>query len=170
MKLFILVILTMDKIKIRTLLKYYWKQNYNAIAAVRKVWEVEGVVTSRIAPWWSQNFKNGENELQNQPRSGRYVTLNSAMLRKSVESNPSTGTRRKSAELGVAQRAVVRHLKAVGKVNKYCREVTHDLTENQAIRHVETCRKLLENPRDYCFIHQIVLQMKNMSTSAILKK
>jgi len=34
--------------------------------------------------------------------------------------------------------------------------VPHDLTENQANRCVETCRKLLENPRDDRFIRQIV--------------
>jgi len=48
---FILVKLTMDKIEILTFLKHYWKQNYSASAAVRKICEVEGedVVTSRIA-------------------------------------------------------------------------------------------------------------------------
>ena len=61
-----------------------------------------------------------------------------------------------SAKLGVAQRTVVRHLKAIGKVNKRCREVPHDLTENQANRRVETYRTLLENPRDDRFIRQIV--------------
>ena len=112
---FILVILTMDKIEIWTLLKHYWKQNYNASAAARKICEVEGedVVISRIAQRWFQKFKNGENELQDQPRSGRPMTLNSAMLHKSVENNPSTITRGLSAELGVAQRTVVRHLKVI---------------------------------------------------------
>jgi len=95
-------------------------------------------------------------KLQDQPRSRRPVTLNSTMLRKSVESNPSKRTRRLSAELDVAQITVVRHLKAIGKVNKRCREVPHDLTENQANRRVETCRNLLEDPRDDRFIYQIV--------------
>jgi len=99
----------MNKIEIWTLLKHYWKQNYIASAAARKICEVEGedVVTSRIAQRWFQKFKNGENKLQDQPRSGRPATFNFAMLRKSAESNPSTSTRRLSAELGVAQRTVV---------------------------------------------------------------
>jgi histone-lysine N-methyltransferase SETMAR len=82
--------------------------------------------------------------------------MDSAMICKSVDSNPSTSTRRLSAELGVAQTTVVRHLKAIGKVNKRCREVPHDLTEKQANRRIETCRKLLENPRDDRFIRRIV--------------
>jgi len=82
--------------------------------------------------------------------------LNSAMLSKSVESNPSTSTRGLSVELGTIQGTVVRHLIAIGEVNKRCREVPHDLTEKQENRCVETCRKLFENPRDYRFICQIV--------------
>ena len=74
------------------------------------------------------------------------------MLRKSVESNSLTNTQRLSAELGVAQWTDVWHLKAIGKVNKRWKEVPHDLTKNQANRRVETCRKLLENPRDDRFI------------------
>ena len=55
----------MDKIEIRTLFKHYWKQNYSASAAARKIYEVEceDVVTSRIAQRWFQKFKNCENEL-----------------------------------------------------------------------------------------------------------
>lgn len=148
----------MEKIEIRTLLKHYWKQNFNASAAARKICEVEGkdVVTTRIAQTWFKKFNIGENELQDKPRSGRPVTMNCEMLRKSVEGNPSTSTRRLSAELDVAQRTVVRHLKTIGKVNKRCREVPHDLTENQAKRRLDTCRKLLENPHDARFIRQIV--------------
>ena len=72
----------MNKIKIWILLKHYWKQNYSASAAARKICELEGddVVTSHIAQRWFQKFKNGENELQHQPRSGRPATLNSTML------------------------------------------------------------------------------------------
>ena len=68
----------------------YWKQNYSASAVARKICEVEGedVVTSHIAQRWFQKFKNGENELQDQPRSKRPATLNSPMLRKSVKNNP----------------------------------------------------------------------------------
>ena len=55
----------MDKIEIWILLKHYWKQNYSASAAARKICEVEGVdvVTARIARRWFQKFKNCENEL-----------------------------------------------------------------------------------------------------------
>jgi len=52
-------------------------------------------------------------------------------------------TRRLSEELDISQRTVIRYLNTIGKVNRRCREVPRDLTENQTQNHVETCRKLL---------------------------
>ena len=94
----------MDKIEIRTL-RHYWKQNFKASEATRKICDVEGedVVSTRVAQRWFEKFNSGQNDLQDQPRSGRPLTMDSAMICKSVDSNPSTGTRRLSAELGVAQ-------------------------------------------------------------------
>ena len=146
----------MDKIEIRKTPQTLLETKLQCKCSGQKIMRGEDVVTSRIAQRWFQKFKNSENELQDQPRSGKPTTLNSAMLRKSVESNPSTSSRRLSAELGVTQRTVARYLKAIGKVNKRCRELSHDLTENQVNRRVETCRKLLENPRNDRFIRQIV--------------
>lgn len=156
--LFVLVLISMDKIEIRTLLRHYWKQAFRASAAAKKICQVEGedVVSTRVAQMWFKKFNDGERDLQDRPRSGRPIKMNCERLRQSVEDKPSTSTRRLSDELDVSQRTVVRHLKAIGKVNRRCREVPHDLTENQAKRRIETCTKLLENPRDYRFLRQIV--------------
>lgn len=158
MPCFILAEINMEKLEIRTLLRHYWKQQFKASEAARKICEVEGenVVSLRIAQKWFKKFNEGDYDLYDQPRSGRPVTVNQEALIKAVETKPSTSTRILSADLGIAQRTVVRHLKTIGKVNKRCREVPHDLTEILAKRRMETCRKLLENPRDDRFIRQIV--------------
>ena len=158
MPCFVLAEINMEKLEIRTLLRHYWKQQFKASEAARKICEVEGenVVSLRIAQKWFKKFNEGDYDLYDQPRSGRPVTVNQEALIKAVETKPSTSTRILSAGLGIAQRTVVRHLKTIGKVNKRCREVPHDLTEIQAKRRMETCRKLLENPRDDRFIRQIV--------------
>lgn len=148
----------MEKYEIRVLLRHYWKQGINATKAAEKICQVEGenLVSDAVARFWYRKFKNGEVGLEDQPRSGRPNTVDTEALRNAVEANPSTSTRRLSDELDIPQTSVVRHLHALGKVNKCCREVPHDLTENQAQKRVETCRKLLENPRDDRFIRQIV--------------
>lgn len=148
----------MNQIEIRTLLRHYWKQNFSAAEAARKIREVEGndVVSDRVSQNWFKKFNQGQTDLQNKIRPGRPITVDSESIRKAVEANPSTSTRRLSEEFNISHTSVGRHLRAMGKVCRRCREVPHDLTENQAIRRLETCKKLLEYPHDNRFIHRIV--------------
>ena len=118
--------------------------------------EGEEVVSVRTAQKWFKKFSEGHTDLRDEPRSDRPMTVNTEAIRAAVEANSSTSTRRLSAELDIPQTSVVRHLKAIGKVNRRCREVPHDLTENQAQNRVDICRKLLQNPRDDRFIRRIV--------------
>ena len=80
--------------------------------------------------------------------------MNTEAIVDAIEANSSTSTRRLSAELNIPQTYVIGNLNIIGKVNKLCREVPHDLTENQTQNRVETCRKLLESLRYDRFIHQ----------------
>lgn len=148
----------MEKFEIRVLLRHYWKQGFNATAATKKIWEVEGdnVVSDRTARNWFKRFNDCDIDLGDNARAGRPTTVDSEAIREAVESNPSKSTRRLSAELDIPQTSVVRHLHALGKINRRCREVPHELTEIQAKRRVEICRKLLENPWDHRFIRRIV--------------
>ena len=82
--------------------------------------------------------------------------MNSQILRKSIKGNSSLSTQRLSAELGVAQKTVVRQQKAIDWL-----DIPHNFTENQANQRIETYRKLLESRRDYRFIRQVVTSMVN---------
>lgn len=64
--------------------------------------------------------------------------------------------RRLSAELGCSKSSVSLHLKALGKVNRRCREVPHALTKEQENKRVEICRKLLQNLLDERYIKRII--------------
>ena len=148
----------MENFEIRVLLRHYWKQGFNATAATKKVCKVEGdnVVSNRTAQNWFKRFNEGDIDLGDNARSGRPTTVDSEAIREAVETNPSISTRRLSTELDIPQTSIVRHLHALGKVNRRCREVPHELTQIQAKKRVETCKKLLENPRDDRFIRRIV--------------
>jgi histone-lysine N-methyltransferase SETMAR len=148
----------MEKYQIRVLLRHYWKQKFKATEAARKICQVEGeqAVSINVAQYWFKKFNGGHTDLRDEPRSGRPMTVNSEALREVVEANPSTSTHILSAELDIPQTSIVRHLHALGMVNRRCREVPHDLTENQAQRRVDTCRILLQNPHDERFFRRIV--------------
>ena len=93
----------MQKIEIRVLLRHYWKQGFNATAAARKICEVEGddVVLDRTAWIWFKKFDDGDTDLRDKSRSGRPTAVDSEAIREAIEANPSTSTRRLSAELDV---------------------------------------------------------------------
>ena len=148
----------MENYEIRILLRHYWKQQFKAAEAAKKICKVEGedVLSIRTAQKWFKKFNEGHTDLRDDPRSGRPITVNTEAIREAVEAKSSTSIRRLSAELDIPQTSVFRHLHAIGKVNRRCREVPHDLTENQRQTRVDTCRKLLENPRDDRFIQRIV--------------
>ena len=72
----------------------------------------------------------------------------------------ATQIRRLSAELDVAQRIVVRHMKAIGKVSKRCREVPYYITENKANKCIEIYRNTLKIRVISVFFSKLLLQMK----------
>ena len=148
----------MDNHYFRALLLHYWKQQLKASDTTQKICQIEGqgslsVHTTRK---WFKRFKEGDTSLKDKQRSGRPSTTDNEVLRELIEANPSTSTRRLSGETGVSQSTIVRHLHELGKVNRRCREVPHELNEKQAERRVEVCRQLLQNPRDERFIRRIV--------------
>lgn len=147
-----------EKLEIRVLLRHYWKQDYKAGAAARKICEVEGqgVVSTRTARNWFKRFNDGRTSLKDYARSGRPVEVDSDALRQAVEANPGASTRRLSDDLGISQRSAVNHLHRLGKVQKSCRSIPHELTAEQAQRRVDVCIQLRANPNDDRFLKRIV--------------
>jgi transposase len=85
----------MEKLEIRVLLHYSWKQNLKATEAAKKIWEVEGegVISNCTAQNWFKRFNYGDTSLKYEPRCGRPVTVDSEALREAVRANPATSTR-----------------------------------------------------------------------------
>ena len=54
------------ELAINVIVKHYWKQNYKAAAAARKIYEVEGevVVSERVAQRWFQYLTLEKNTLK----------------------------------------------------------------------------------------------------------
>jgi transposase len=147
----------MENLEIRVLLRYYWKQNLKAIEAAKRICEVEGegVSSNGTAQNWFKRFNDGDTNLEDEPRSGRPITVDSEALHEAVGANPATSTRRLSAELDIPWKSVVRRLHQLGKVKKHCRETPHELTPAQAQQRVGTYQ-LFQNPHDEHFIRRIV--------------
>ena len=80
------------KCEIRVLLKHYWKQDYKATAAARRICEVEGegVVSECVAQRSFQHFNIGEAKTKDLPRSARPKLWNIENIRRVLEENQQT--------------------------------------------------------------------------------
>lgn len=89
------------------LLHHYWKKGLCARATVQFICDVEcgGSVSKSAKP--ALIINNG--------------------LHQAVEENTATGAFMFSAEFGTLTTTIVRHHQELGKVNKHCREVHHEL-------------------------------------------
>lgn len=150
--------MTEEKIIIRGILRHYWKKGLGAKAAAKEINIVEGQGTISVttAKEWFRRFKNGDTSLNDKLRSGRPSIMDNEALRNLVEEQPSTSTRRLSAETGASQPTIVRHLHQLGFRNRHPREVPHELTTHQAQQRVNLCNKMLANPSDDRFWRRIV--------------
>ena len=89
----------------RVLLKHYWKRDYKAAAAARRICEVEGesVVSECVAQRWFQHFNTGEENTKKLPRSTRPKLWDVEDIRRVLEQNSQKCTRRLSEELGASK-------------------------------------------------------------------
>lgn len=147
-----------EKTVVRVLLRHYWKKGLSAAAAAREICAVEGedVVKEDTARWWFRRFREGDTTLEDQSRSGRPSVVNAADFPVVVNRLSCSSTRTLAEELNVSQSTVVRHLKNHGYTQRSCLRVPHELNEIQAQRRLDTCRQLLENPKDFRFWRRIV--------------
>ncbi|CAM4819728.1 unnamed protein product, partial [Rotaria magnacalcarata] len=130
----------------------------SARAAAAEICEVEGEGTIRKTATikWFKRFEDGDLDFEDKPRSGRPSILDEEDLRAALEDEPSSNTRDLTDKLGVAQRTVVNYLHKFDFVYKKPRQDPYELTESQAIRRIEVCRQLLDNPLNDRFWKRIV--------------
>jgi hypothetical protein len=113
-------------------------------------------VNERTAQRWFKRFASGNLSLEDDQLRGRLQIWESEATKEAAEQQPSTNTHR------LSQSTIHRHLTALRKIYKSCRTVPHELTAEQAQGRVEFCRKLLQLPKDHCFIKRIVTCNKKL--------
>jgi len=72
--------------------------------------------------------------------SGWQYIMNSAALLEAVENNSTTSTRELAAQLGSSKPIICWHLHLYGKVKRRCREIPHELSEENDQRRVDICK------------------------------
>ena len=132
------------------MLRHYWKKGLTQRDAAEEICKVEGagIVCKSAVGKWFKRFNEGNFDLDDKPHSGAPLKLNDNDLQAKLNIAPSLSTRHLATELGTNNMTVWRHLKKLGFAHKKPREDSHELTEVQARKRVEICRRLLNNPLD----------------------
>jgi hypothetical protein len=80
----------MEKYKVWVLFGHYWKQNYKAVAAAKKICDVEGegALNEHMAQWWFNQFASGNLSLEDEQRLGRPRISSSEVTKQAAEQQP----------------------------------------------------------------------------------
>ena len=126
------------KFENRILLKHYWKQDYKAGAADRRICEVEveDVVIEWVAErWFRFNLEKRKLKIYHVLEDINYRILR--IYTGVLGENPQTSICKLTEELVASKDTTYRQIKTLGKSYGSCKSVPHELTPQHAQRRVD---------------------------------
>ncbi|XP_026825471.1 histone-lysine N-methyltransferase SETMAR-like [Ooceraea biroi] len=148
----------LSKQQIRPILLYECKRGTNASQTHRNLCEVFGqdVITVRSCQFWFEKFRNGDFNLEDEPRSGRPSVIDKARLRSRVKETPDITTRELEAEFGVSHGTIINGLHQLGFASKLNKWVPHALSERNKLDRISKCVTLLNRHRNEPFLDRLI--------------
>jgi len=126
---------------------FHLKKNAAEVIAMIYAAHGENTVSHTTCKKWYQKFRQGDFNLEDQPRTGRLQKIETDELQALLDIN-SVQTEKKLAEqLVVTQQAISVRLHTMGKVQKEGRWVSHELSEDNKNRRRDTTLTLLPEKR-----------------------
>ncbi|KAL0840619.1 hypothetical protein ABMA28_015818 [Loxostege sticticalis] len=112
----------MENMKYRYIYEYEFYRGTSAAETARRINNVygAGVAKENTVRFWSQRFRSGNLDLQNQPRGRSETKVENEELKAIVEADPSQSTSEIDAGFGVSDKTVLIHL------NDFNRMITCD--------------------------------------------
>ena len=120
---------------------YYFKKGKNATETHKKICAVygEGAVTDRTCQKWFAKFRAGDFLLDDVPRSGRPVEVESHQIKTLTENNQRYTMREIADILRISKSSAENHLRQLGYVNRFDVWVPHKLSEKYLLDCISTC-------------------------------
>ena len=121
------------KHRFRHIMLYYFKKGKNATETHKKICEVygEGAVTDRMYQKWFVKFCARDFLLDDAPRSGRPVEVDSDQIETLTENNQRFSTWEIADILKMSKSSVENHLHQLGYVNCFDVWVPHNLSKKE---------------------------------------
>lgn len=148
----------LTKEQVRLLLLYDFRNNKKTADSITDINAAFGpdTVSKSTAYDWYARFRRGDEELEDQPRTGRPSDFDNSALEEALEANNRQTTRELGDLLGVTHTTILRHLCELGKKSKLGCWVPHKLNEWDRQRRVNTAISLLSRSRRTDWLDSVV--------------
>ena len=116
----------------------------------------EGAVTDQMCQKWFEKFCAGDFLLDDAPRSGKPVEVDSDQIETLIENSQCYTTREIANILKISKSSVESHLHQLGYVNRSDVWVPRKLSEKNLLDCISACDSLLKRNENVPFLKQIV--------------
>jgi histone-lysine N-methyltransferase SETMAR len=143
---------------IRVCLLYEYKLGHNTVEATHNICHAiaPGAISTSTAFRWFERFRNGDESLEDEPRSGRSTKIDLTELKDAIESDPKLGTLNLATTHGCTDRNIRYIFKRFGLVNKLGGWSPHDLNTNQLQKRVQACQHLMSLHRNFKWLDNLI--------------
>lgn len=147
-----------NKQHFRHVMLFYFKQGKNAAQTQKKICAVYGknTVNERTCQKWFAKFRAGDLSLNDAPRSGRPVEVDSDQIKTLLENNQRYTMREIANILKISKTSVENYLHQLGYVSRFDVWLPHELSEKNLLDRISVCDSLLKRNKNLPFLKQIV--------------
>lgn len=147
-----------QKLHFRHSILYEFQIGHNATEAHKNLCFVFGksIVSVRMVQRWFEKFRSGDINLQDEPRTGRPDEIDDDALRALVDNEPLLTTRELANKLHVSHVTIENHLNKIGFIYKWCRWISHQLSEKHIADRISIASSLLSRQQYEPFLDRLV--------------
>ena len=147
-----------EKQHFRHFMLYYFKKGKNATEMQKKICAVygEGAVTDWTCQKWFAKFRAGDSSLDDAPRSGGPVAVDSDQIETFIENNQLYTTREIADIFRICKSSVENHFHQLGYVHRFDVWVPHKLSDKKLLDRISACDSLLKRNENVLLLKQIV--------------
>uniref|UniRef100_A0A914H673 Mos1 transposase HTH domain-containing protein n=1 Tax=Globodera rostochiensis TaxID=31243 RepID=A0A914H673_GLORO len=148
----------MPKTDIRALILHEFSLGRKPMQALQNITQSKGpgVVSRRTVERWYAKFRDGNENVEDAPRSGRPVTIDEDAVLAAIEADPTLSTRMLAEDFDCSHVQIFKILHKLGKRVRKGRWVPHELTQQQKNRRLEAAQQLLQRHQETPFLDRIV--------------
>ncbi|GBL91829.1 Histone-lysine N-methyltransferase SETMAR [Araneus ventricosus] len=143
--------------QIRTIMYYEFRNKLNVTKWHQKICESLGIntVSYETVKVWFQKLKEGNFDIEDEPRSGRPIEVDCEKLKQIIDQDRNVSTQI-ALELDVCQKTIVNTLKCINVMFKFNHWVPHKLTAEDKLKRKAACLALLRDQRKDKILDRIV--------------